>query len=256
MWQSSGGRFRRVLLCKGTGGGSTMAPSSSKLSDSVSLVSHSRLNFTLRWCAIRVFLQQCQTASQVQILYVARYSVHQDGLWTNYFGHPIFAEFLPILRHLEPHVIPNLVIAASGTWRLPLYLEGDALALNMEMKEEDQNDISLIEIRLKEAFMDGTFMAYRKLTMIVSPTGLVQLGNKGIVKCAAISINEPDFTATFNHRCRAWTVAWKWSEGRTLEALDNRVAEYLAAAEIRRTMNRISAHGWAMAGLCHTKRRN
>ena len=32
-------------------------------------------------------------------------------------------------------------------------------------------------------------------------------------QCAAISINEPDFTATFNHGSRALTVAWKWSEG-------------------------------------------
>ena len=43
--------------------------------------------------------------------------------------------------------------------------------------------------------------------MVVGPTGSVQLGNKEIVKCAAISINEPDFTATFNHRSWAWTVA-------------------------------------------------
>ena len=49
---------------------------------------------------------------------------------------------------------------------LPLYLEGDALALYMEMKEEDQKDISLIKARLKGAFMDGAFTAYRKLTMV------------------------------------------------------------------------------------------
>ena len=35
----------------------------------------------------------------------------------------------------------------------------------MEMKEEDQKDISLIEARLKEEFTDGAFTAYRKLTM-------------------------------------------------------------------------------------------
>ena len=68
--------------------------------------------------------------------------------------------------------------------------------------------------------------------MVVGPTGLVQLGNKEIVKCAAIFINEPDFTATFNHQSRARTVAWKWSEGHAPEALDNRVAEYPVAAEI------------------------
>ena len=49
---------------------------------------------------------------------------------------------------------------------LPLYLEGHALALYMEMKEEDQKDISLIEARLKKAFTDGAFTAYRKLTMV------------------------------------------------------------------------------------------
>ena len=49
---------------------------------------------------------------------------------------------------------------------LPLYLEGDALVLYMEMKEEDQKHISLIEARLKEAFTDGAFTAYRKLTMV------------------------------------------------------------------------------------------
>ena len=49
---------------------------------------------------------------------------------------------------------------------LPLYLEGDALTLYMEIKEEDQKDISLIEAQFKEAFTDSTFTAYRKLTMV------------------------------------------------------------------------------------------
>ena len=49
---------------------------------------------------------------------------------------------------------------------LPLYQEGDALTLFMEMKEEDQKDISLIEARLKEAFSDRAFTAYGKLTMV------------------------------------------------------------------------------------------
>ena len=49
---------------------------------------------------------------------------------------------------------------------LPFYPEGDALALYMEMKEEDRKDISLIEAWLKEAFMDGAFTAYKKLTMV------------------------------------------------------------------------------------------
>ena len=49
---------------------------------------------------------------------------------------------------------------------LLFYLEGDALALYMEMKEEDQRDISLIEAQVKEAFTDNAFTAYRKLTLV------------------------------------------------------------------------------------------
>ena len=49
---------------------------------------------------------------------------------------------------------------------LPLYQEGGELALYMEMKEEDQKDISLIDAQLKEAFTDGAFTACRKLTMV------------------------------------------------------------------------------------------
>ena len=89
--------------------------------------------------------------------------------------------------------------------------------------------------------------------MVVGPTGSVQLGNKEIFKCAAISINEPDFTVTFNYRSRAWTVTWKWSEGRAPEALDNRVTEYPVAAEGNEWELRI----WMSNGsLCHIKRKN
>ena len=83
--------------------------------------------------------------------------------------------------------------------------------------------------------------------MVVGPTGSVQLSNKGIVKCVAISINEPDFTATFHYRSRAWTVAWKWSEGYAPEALDNRVAEYPVVAEIQEDYER-ELHTWMSNG--------
>ena len=46
---------------------------------------------------------------------------------------------------------------------LPLYLVGDALALYMEMEEDNQKQI---EAQLKEAFTDDAFAAYRKVTMI------------------------------------------------------------------------------------------
>lgn len=37
---------------------------------------------------------------------------------------------------------------------LPLYLEGDVLALYMEMEEKDQRDVDQIKARLKEAFTE------------------------------------------------------------------------------------------------------
>ena len=46
---------------------------------------------------------------------------------------------------------------------LPLYLEGDALSIYLEMKESDQDDADKIEARLKEAFSDSAFVAYGKL---------------------------------------------------------------------------------------------
>ena len=46
---------------------------------------------------------------------------------------------------------------------ISLYLEGDAKALYFEMSEVDQLNASKIEGRLKEAFAQGSFEAYRKL---------------------------------------------------------------------------------------------
>ena len=62
-------------------------------------------------------------------------------------------------------LVARLQLADDVASLLPFYLEGDALALYMEMKEEDQKDVSLIEAQLKEAFTDCAFTAYRKLTM-------------------------------------------------------------------------------------------
>lgn len=46
---------------------------------------------------------------------------------------------------------------------LPLYLEGDALALYLEMSDADQADVGKIEARLKQAFTEGAFASYSRL---------------------------------------------------------------------------------------------
>ena len=109
--------------------------------------------------------------------------------------------------------------------------------VNVSMEDGSSAKISLLVVRGKPLGFDlllGINDIKALGGMVVGPTGSVQLGNKEIVKCVAISINELDFTATFNHWSQAWTVAWKWSEWRTPKALDNRVAEYPVAAEIWR----------------------
>ena len=49
---------------------------------------------------------------------------------------------------------------------IPLFLEGDALALYLEMSEDDQTNAESIIARLKEAFTEGAFVAFAKLSKI------------------------------------------------------------------------------------------
>ena len=49
---------------------------------------------------------------------------------------------------------------------LPLYLEGDALQLYLEMDEDQQTNIDLIESQLKETFLDEELSAYTKLKLV------------------------------------------------------------------------------------------
>jgi len=49
---------------------------------------------------------------------------------------------------------------------IPLFLEGDALALYLEMSERDQEDADLIRSRLISAFAEGPFVAYEKLKRV------------------------------------------------------------------------------------------
>lgn len=43
---------------------------------------------------------------------------------------------------------------------MPLFLEGLALAVCLEMGEEAQQNMEKIEARLKEAFTEGAFVSY------------------------------------------------------------------------------------------------
>ena len=45
-------------------------------------------------------------------------------------------------------------------------------------------------------------------------------------RCAAILINEPNFSETFHRSTKAWTASWKWASGHSSTELANRVQEY------------------------------
>ena len=49
---------------------------------------------------------------------------------------------------------------------------------------------------------------------------------------AAIRIEEPDFSAEFNEKTRAWTASWKWSGNQPPNSLVNKVPEYPVSAQV------------------------
>lgn len=49
---------------------------------------------------------------------------------------------------------------------IPLYLEGDALKIYLELSESEQASAARIEARLKEAFTDSPFVAYGKVVRL------------------------------------------------------------------------------------------
>lgn len=65
----------------------------------------------------------------------------------------------------------------------------------------------------------------------IKELGEFQFSNLPI--CAALRIDEPDFSAKFNQSTKAWTALWKWSENNPSEKLQNWVSEYLVSKHVR-----------------------
>ena len=60
----------------------------------------------------------------------------------------------------------------------------------------------------------------------VWPSGEIRISGGQIPKCAAITINKPDFTVTFDQESQAWIAAWKWSEDRAPEGMEYRSIQW------------------------------
>ena len=55
----------------------------------------------------------------------------------------------------------------------------------------------------------------------------------GLDRCAAISINELDFSVTYDCRNKEWTASWKWANDRSPNELSNSVQEYAVLCHAR-----------------------
>ena len=55
----------------------------------------------------------------------------------------------------------------------------------------------------------------------------------GLNRCAAISIDEPDFSMTYDRRNKEWTASWKWANGHSPSELSNSVQEYSVPCHAR-----------------------
>ena len=84
----------------------------------------------------------------------------------------------------------------------------------------------------------------------VGASGQIQISDGQVAKYAAITINEPNFTATFDYQSQACTAAWSWSEDRAPEGQHNGVSEYPVVVEIReeykRELRMWISNGWLM----------
>ena len=55
----------------------------------------------------------------------------------------------------------------------------------------------------------------------------------GLNRCAAISIDEQDFSVTYDRSYKKWTASWRWANGHSPSELSNRVQEYAVSCHAK-----------------------
>ena len=65
----------------------------------------------------------------------------------------------------------------------------------------------------------------------LTESGEVRFG--GLNKCAAISIDEPDYSVTYDRSNKEWTASWKWTNGHSPSELSYSVQEYAVPCHVR-----------------------
>ena len=56
---------------------------------------------------------------------------------------------------------------------------------------------------------------------------------EGLNRCAAISIDEPDFSVTYVRSNKEWTASWKWANGHSPSKLSHSMQEYVVPFHAR-----------------------
>ena len=81
----------------------------------------------------------------------------------------------------------------------------------------------------------------------LTESGEVRFG--GLNRCAAISIDEPDFSVTYDHRNKEWIASWKWVNGHSPSELSNSVQEYAVPCHARDAWHENKVLQWQQNGL-------
>ena len=55
----------------------------------------------------------------------------------------------------------------------------------------------------------------------------------GLNRCAANSIDKPDFSVTYDHSNKEWTASWKWANGHSPSELSNSVQNHVVPCHAR-----------------------
>ena len=67
----------------------------------------------------------------------------------------------------------------------------------------------------------------------INQSSNVIFSRTGTHACTVIRIEEPNISAEFNEKTRAWTASWKWSGNQPPNSLVNKVPEYPVSAQVR-----------------------
>ena len=68
--------------------------------------------------------------------------------------------------------------------------------------------------------------------VLITQKGMVKFYEEAIM-CAALKIDQPDFSVEFDQHQKVWTTSWKWSGNRKMAKLQNSIAEYHVPSQIR-----------------------